>query len=130
MIFFNWLAAVGYLGGTTTAAISQKHPTVITPAGYAFTIWTLIYLGLVVFSIRQMFPAYGLFARKIRSLFIFSCALNCAWLYFWHQDQIAICAAIIWVLCLTLFQINRKLADRGEPEAGLLIKAFTSAGWP
>ena len=53
-IAFNWLAAVGRIGGVTPDEVSAKFPTPITPAGYAFSIWSLIYVGLLVFSRRTL----------------------------------------------------------------------------
>ncbi len=57
MIIFNWLAATGILGGIDTGAVSDKYDTHITPAGYAFAIWSLIYLGMIAFSIYQALPS-------------------------------------------------------------------------
>ena len=51
VLVFNWLAATGRLAGTDTAAVSAEYQTLVTPAGYAFSIWTLIYVGLVAFSV-------------------------------------------------------------------------------
>lgn len=56
-IVFNSLAAMGRVGGVTPAEISAKYQTMITPAGYAFSIWSLIYVGLIAFSIYQLLPA-------------------------------------------------------------------------
>ena len=67
VIAFNWLAATGRLGGSDTAAISEKYQTLVTPAGYAFSIWTLIYLGLVSFSVFQMLPANVSRFRPVRT---------------------------------------------------------------
>ena len=53
MIVFNWLAAVGRVSGVTPDVISAKYPTMITPAGYGFAIWNLIYLGMIAFSIYR-----------------------------------------------------------------------------
>lgn len=106
MIAFNWLAATGRLGGVYTGAISDKYSTLVTPAGWAFAIWSLIYLGVLAFSIYQLLPANLARFRPVRSPYIFSCALNCAWLYFWHAEQIVICFAIIVALTLVLFFIN------------------------
>lgn len=111
VIAFNWLAATGRLGGIDTGAVSDKYATLVTPAGYAFSIWSLIYVGLIAFSIYQLLPANIVRLRPFRSLYIFSCALNCAWLYFWHAEQIAICFAIIVTLCLTLLVINYLLRN-------------------
>ena len=105
-IAFNWLTAVGRLGGITPADISEKYPTAITPAGYAFSIWSLIYLGLIAFSIYQILPANLARFRAMRSVYIFSCALNCAWLYFWIGDRPDICFAILFALSITLLFIN------------------------
>jgi hypothetical protein len=110
VIVFNWLAATGRLG-SDTAAISDKYPTLLTPAGYAFSIWSLIYLGLIAFSIYQMMPAnLGRFGA-VRSFYIFSCALNCAWLYFWHREQIVICFVVIAALAVTLAVICYHVRD-------------------
>ena len=106
VIVFNWLAATGRLGGTDTGGISAKYETLVTPAGYAFAIWSLIYVALVAFSVFQMLPANILRFRPVRTPYIFTCALNCAWLYFWHQEQIVICFVIIAALAITLFAIN------------------------
>ena len=106
MLGFNWIAATGRLGGVQTNEISDKYQTLVTPAGYAFAIWSLIYLGMIAFSIYQMLPANVARFRAVRSLYILSCALNCAWLYFWHGDQIVVCFFILLALCITLFFIN------------------------
>ncbi len=110
-IAFNWLAAVGRVANTTPGEISAKYPTLVTPAGFAFSIWSLIYLGLLVFSIYQVLPANIARYRGIRSPYILSCALNCGWVYFWHFEQIAVCMMLIAALCITLFFINLKVAE-------------------
>ncbi len=127
-LIFNWLAATGYFGGITPGAISRAHPTVVTPADYAFSIWTLIYLGLAVFSVYQLTHKGSVSSRPIRSLFIFTCALNCAWLFFWLQDQIVICAGLIWALAVALILIDKKLKELNAP---LFLKAIfgTYLGW-
>jgi translocator protein len=109
VIVFNWLAASGSLGNIKTGAVSDKYPTAITPAGYAFAIWSVIYLGLTAFSIFQALPKNTARFSPIRSVYIISCAANCAWLYFWHQEAILICVAIIFLLLATLAFINIKL---------------------
>ena len=109
VIVFNWLAATGYLGGIDTGAVSDKYPTRITPAGYAFAIWSLIYLGLIAFGIYQALPKNSERFCNIRTVYILSCAANCAWLYFWHQEMILVCLAIIFVLLASLVFINIRL---------------------
>ncbi|MFN0277897.1 MAG: TspO/MBR family protein [Pyrinomonadaceae bacterium] len=104
-IGFNALAAAGLVNGVTPAQISEKYPTVLTPAGYAFSIWSLIYLGITAFAVYQLLPANLLRFRRARSVFILTCLLNCAWIYFWHRDQIAICLVLIIALLASLIMM-------------------------
>ncbi len=122
-IAFNWLAATGYVNGVTPQMISDKYPTNITPAGYAFAIWSLIYVGMIAFSIYQLTAANVVRFRGIRSLYIMSCALNCTWIYFWHQDQIAMCLAIILGLLAVLLLINVKLREFKSVADSAIVKA-------
>ena len=111
VIVFNWLAAAGYLGGVDVGAVSDKYPTRITPADYAFSIWSLIYLGLIAFSIYQALPKNVGRFRSVRSVYILSCAANCAWLYFWQREMILVSLAVIFVLLAALVYINIKLQN-------------------
>lgn len=108
-IVFNWLAATGILGGVRTNVISDRNPTLITPAGYAFAIWSLIYLGMIAFSFYQALPAKAARFRTIRPVYIVSALLNCAWLYFWAHDRLGLCLALIALLGAALLLINRDL---------------------
>ena len=110
-ITFNLLAAGGYVNGVSPDMISNKYPTVITPAGYAFTMWSLIYVGIIAFSVYQLLPNQLARFRSVRTLYVISCLLNCAWIYFWHREQIAISFGLIVALCLTLVLILRNFRD-------------------
>lgn len=121
-IAFNWMAATGRVNGVLPSEISDKYPTVITPAGYAFSIWSLIYLGLVVFTIYQLLPRNIDRFRTVRSLYIFTAALNCAWIFFWHSDQIGICLAIIAALFVILVWINARVRETGSALESLMVK--------
>ncbi|MBK9437105.1 MAG: tryptophan-rich sensory protein [Chloracidobacterium sp.] len=130
-ITFNLLAAGGYVNGVSPDMISNKYPTVITPAGYAFTMWSLIYVGIIAFSVYQLLPNQLARFRSVRTLYVISCLLNCAWIYFWHREQIAISFGLIVALCLTLVLILRNFRDAEDPGFALLTKAPFGfyAGW-
>ncbi len=109
MIVFNYFAATGILGGVDTGAVSDKYQTFITPAGYAFAIWSLIYLGCIAFSIYQALPSQLERFRPIRRAYIVSCVANCAWLYFWSQEMMVVCLGVILILLAAVGFINVKL---------------------
>ncbi len=44
VLVVNGLAVAGVVNNKTTGELSDKYPVLTTPAGYAFSIWSLIYL--------------------------------------------------------------------------------------
>jgi hypothetical protein len=122
VIILNWLASLGYINGIMPGTISDKYPTSITPAGYAFAIWGLIYLGLIAFSLYQTIPSKIDDFRQIRTVYILSCAANCAWIYSWHYEMILISLAVILVLLGTLVFINLNLRKNSSTAETLLAR--------
>ncbi|MEK7725074.1 MAG: TspO/MBR family protein [Acidobacteriota bacterium] len=118
VIAMNIIASMCYIGGITPNVISDKTPTFLTPAGYAFAIWGWIYLGLIIFSVYQALPSKLEKFDKMRTLYLISCLLNCLWLYFWHQEQITISLFVILTLLASLAFINLSL----ERENNLLAR--------
>lgn len=114
-LFVNYLAGTGYINHKMPADISDKYPTLLTPSGYAFSIWSLIYIGLLAFSLYQAFPAQISRFSKIRTLYIINCAANCGWLYLWHYEQIPLSLFVIFVMLGTLILININLPDTNSP---------------
>ncbi len=108
VIFINYLAAAGVVNNKTTGELSDKYATQINPAGYAFSIWSFIYLGLIVFSIYQALPANedNRFFKRIRTIYIVNCLANCAWIYAWHYELIPLSILIMLVILGTLAFIN------------------------
>ena len=45
---FNYITAMGYINNLSQADVSKMYQTPITPLGYAFSIWGLIYSLLFI----------------------------------------------------------------------------------
>ncbi|RZK87514.1 MAG: hypothetical protein EOO62_39090, partial [Hymenobacter sp.] len=43
-------------GALSNGQMSARHPTLLTPAGYAFSIWGVIFSGLILYTIWQLLP--------------------------------------------------------------------------
>ncbi len=122
VIIANSLATAGFINDKTPGELSDKYITQITPAGYAFgVIWSLIYLGLIVFSIYQALAANedNRFFKRIRTVYIVNCLANCAWIFAWHYELIPLSIIIMMVLLTTLVFINVVLI-RADATAELL----------
>jgi translocator protein len=89
-IFVNILAVTLPLNGQNTADISNRYPVYFTPAGYVFSIWGLIYIGLVAYALFQARPsqADNPMQRKIGYLVAASGVANVVWLFLWHYNHI------------------------------------------
>ena len=116
-IFVNGLANGLPLGGQTTGEISDKYPSLFTPAGYVFSIWGLIYLGLIVFVIWQALPRQRSDEklRSVRVPFLVSCACNAAWIFAWHFDFLVLSLALMAGILGSLILIYRRLEIGQKP---------------
>lgn len=127
-ILFNLLANLVPFGGRTTGEVSNLYPTRVTPADYAFAIWSLIFVGLSLFAVYQASPLGRDDARlrSIRSLVVINCAANCAWLLLWHNLFIAGSFAAILVILSTLALIYARLRTTSAPAVphALIYKNF------
>jgi translocator protein len=123
MIATNILANALPLNNQTTGAISARFPIYFEPAGYVFSIWGLIYLGLIVYAVYQALPAQrqNPRLRAIAFPFILSCLANTTWLFLWHYNRFTLTQAAMVTLLLALILIYRRLAA-GRPAASTIEK--------
>ena len=116
-IIFNIAANVLPLNGLNTGELSDRFQIFFVPAGYVFSIWGLIYLGLIAYAIYQVLPAQreNPRLRSIGYLFILSCLANIAWLFLWHYEVFEFTLIAMGVLLLSLIAIYLRLdIGRGE----------------
>jgi hypothetical protein len=105
VVFVNGLAgSTTLIGGKTTAQVSDANPTLITPAGYVFSIWGVIYVLLGVFVVFQVLPSEKgrEFREKVGWLFIISSILNIVWLFLWQFEYLALSVIVMFLLLATL----------------------------
>jgi benzodiazapine receptor len=119
----NGLAGTTLLNHRSTAQVSDLYASPITPAGYVFAIWGIIYALLLVFVIYQLLPKQKdkLFQRQIGALFILSSIFNVVWLFLWQYDYITISVILMFALLATLMAIYLRL-DVGKLKVPLTDK--------
>ena len=115
-IIINYLSNTGILNGNTMKIISDKYFNYFTPAGYAFSIWGLIYLGLLgfvfytgrsLFNKEEQHPVHS----KIGWWFVLSCVANSLWVVTWLYDYTGASVLIMFVLlgCLLKIIVNTRM---------------------
>lgn len=132
VLVINYLAATGAINGKTVGEVSARYQNLFTPADYAFSIWTLIYIALFFFVIYQ---GLGLFSKKLENgyaskigwWFVISCIANCAWILTWMFGYTGFSVLIMLVLLVSLIQIIFKTNMEMEL---LPFKKIALVWWP
>ena len=105
-IFGNYLSNVTALTGRSIGELSDIYSTRLTPAGFTFSIWFFIYLGLLY--IGWLFARGKLtWSRELLPWYALASGLNLGWLLVWQQERLFAAAIILVSLALVNFGIVR-----------------------
>ena len=111
-------------GALSNGQMSARHPTLLTPAGYAFSIWGVIFSGLMLYSVWQLLPrqrAAALPARLTPPLTLAVLATT-AWTLVFSYGLIG-ASLIVMLLLLALLAWSYA---RARP----LVLASAAPAWP
>ena len=113
------------LGGVTSADVSDKYPTLVTPAGFTFAIWGIIYTLLALFVIYQVLPRNREkpFLGQVGIFFALSSVFNICWLLLWHYDLISYSVILMLLLLASLILVYLRL-DIGRVAVSLKERLF------
>ena len=95
MPLVGWLSNSGMIG-PSNGEISDRYPTLIVAAGYAFAIWGPIFLLDVVFGLRQALVEGDERLARIRRLTAAGFALTSLWMLVFPAQWFWLALAIIW----------------------------------
>ncbi len=100
----NVLANALPINGLNTGQISDRFQVYFVPAGYVFSIWGLIYLGLIAFAIFQALPSQRENPRLQAAGWWISLGglANIVWIFLWHYEQFPLTLIAMLVLLATL----------------------------
>ena len=120
-ITVNGLANGLPLNGLNTGEISDSFQVYFVPAGYVFSIWGLIYLGLFAFSIYQALPAQRDNPRLVRIgwAVVVGNLANATWIFFWHYLLFPLSLLAMVTLLVALLFIYTRL-EIGKTNVGAL----------
>ncbi|MGL4952960.1 MAG: tryptophan-rich sensory protein [Culicoidibacterales bacterium] len=110
MVVVNALANILPINGITSGAVSDSYVNLFAPAGITFTIWSVIYILLGVYSVYQL----GFFQKEPENMpnklldeigiyFIISSFANLTWIFAWHYQ-------ILWLSLILMLTILVMLA--------------------
>jgi hypothetical protein len=108
----NILASALPLNGQNTGEISDRFQVYFVPAGYVFSIWGIIYLGWIAFTVFQFQPSQkeSPRLRRLGYLFALSNLANAAWLFCWHYNlfgwSVLVMLTLLGLLIASYLRLN------------------------
>jgi hypothetical protein len=109
LIVLYLVTTFGLVGHTVVGEGSTYNQPMIIPAGYAFSIWGLIYLGLIAYPFYQWFNPHDDDPRwtKINIYYSVNVILNGLWLVFATYEWLILTVIVIIAMFYTLYRINQ-----------------------
>jgi hypothetical protein len=116
VIAVNALANILPINGYNTGQISAFYPNAFVPAGFTFSIWGVIYLLLLSYTIgytyytlkQEQYPKAFALIERINIYFLLTCIFNMSWIVAWHYLQIELSVVIMLLFLSTLIQLFLK----------------------
>ena len=118
------LFGVGVLGTRveeSSGGALAADATLLAPYVSAFSIWSVIYIGLFGYTVVQWLPRYAQSARfrSTGTLAAISMILNATWLLVTQQGWIALSVVVIFALAITLGLLLQRLSTLGAAQGWL-----------
>lgn len=129
-----WFSQRGAFG-PTNGAISDRYPTLIVAAGYAFAIWGVIFLLDVGFGLWQLSPRRGRggAVAAARGPAALGFALTALWMPVFSQQHFLAALGVIWAalacLALAALRLSRALAPEPRQTLWAWLPLSLHAGW-
>lgn len=130
----NTLGGLGIINDMSQSDVSDKYFTLITPAGFTFSIWSVIYgliaASLVVLYLRRETSYYQRALDKITPLFILTSVLNMAWIVLFSYELVELSTLFIFAYTIVLALICKQLLAINDGKHFLLPLTFgLNTGW-
>lgn len=132
LVAWNYYSNTGAINGQTIGEVSDKYYNLFTPAGYAFSIWGLIYLSLLAYSINMLYRAFSKtqqtdFIRESAPWLILANLSNIAWVWLWLNEytlvSVVVMIGILTFLIVAIVRLRMEIWDAP-------LKTIALVWWP
>lgn len=107
-IAFVIMIIMNYSAGSDVGNVADDNPTIIQPAGFAFSIWGMIYVLLLIWMIKLFFTKNEEqpLTQKLKYWPILNFLLNGIWIVVFTQQWMILSTIVILALLFTLIKIH------------------------
>jgi hypothetical protein len=106
----------------TNAELSAKYQTVVTPAGYAFSIWGIIFTAQLIWAVCQLLPSYRsseLVVKGVGYYYVAVCFAQVLWTIYFSAEQMILSLAAMISILVTLLIILIKTSRIPAQNTGM-----------
>jgi len=131
IVYWNYVVSTGTINGNQMGQLSNEINSLFTPAGYAFSIWGLIYLSLFINAIWYLIQTFkNKNEDTLRQQGLWLTFANIAsgfWLWFWLNEQflISVFCMLAILIALMIAVVHLKMAKWDAP-----AKIIGFVWWP
>lgn len=106
----NYLSQAFQINGNTVGGLSDEYANLFTPAGYAFSIWGLIFLGMIAYAAHQLYDAFTQeqpvdHIQKGGIWFALANGFNGLWVVAWLYEYTGTSVIIMVALLFSLLKV-------------------------
>ena len=88
--------------------ISEKYQTIITPTGFSFAIWGIIFLSQLIFTIVQMLPQYRateIVQEGVSTMYFHTCIAQGVWTLVFGLEMFWLSTVVMFLILASLYKI-------------------------
>lgn len=131
IIYWNYVVSTGEINGNKMGQLSDEINSLFTPAGYAFSIWGIIYLSLLLNAIWYLVQAFkNKYQETLAQQGLWLTLANIAsgfWLWFWlNEDFLLSVIFMLAILSALMIAIVRLKMEKWDAPSEIIGFAW----WP
>lgn len=112
-IFTSYFSQVVGFNENTISSLSAEYENLFTPAGYAFSIWGIIFIGLLLFGVFQIYRSYTGQPKGVRTFetgpwFYIANFANSLWVIAWLYEYTLVSVLLMLLILGSLIALILK----------------------
>ncbi|WKV11153.1 hypothetical protein [Marivirga harenae] len=125
IVYWNYYVSTAAINGNKMGQLSDEINSLFTPAGYAFSIWSIIYLGLLINAIWYLIQAFkNKYSETLTQQGIWLALANIAsgfWLWYWLNEQFLLSVVFMLAILIALMiAVIRLGMERWDAPANII----------
>lgn len=128
VLYINYLSGTGKIYDISAGGVSGLYPTLFTPDGFTFSIWSVIYLfniGFVVYQIFKMIKKPSESDTQLQLGYLIVCLFNILWIFAWHALNFELTLIFMFGLLFSLIFCYLKSGGLKDGAGSFLLERTT-----